>query len=124
MTEGNLDAARPKPRARRKAPASVQRQATDTIFKGLDRFGLAPVVLLVGGWWAASKVLEPLMAEYREAVRAIAETNKLLKDEITSNDAEDGRRVEAITNLQNENRALLLAIQKQLDDLCDRPPSP
>jgi len=101
----------------------VQKQATDTIFKGLDRFGLAPVVLLVGGWWAASKVLEPLMAEYREAVRAIAETNKLLKEEITSNDAEDGRRVEAITNLQNENRALLLAIQKQLDDLCDRLPS-
>ena len=57
-------------------------------------------------------------------MRAIAETNKLLKDEITSNDAEDGRRVEAITNLQNENRALLLAIQKQLDDLCERPPSP
>jgi len=102
----------------------VQRQATDQLMRGLDRFGLAPVVLLVGGWWAASKVPEPLMAEYREAVRAIAETNKLLKEEITSNDAEDGRRVEAITNLQNENRALLMAIQKQLDDLCDRLPSP
>ena len=55
-----------------------------------------------------------MLAEYRDAVRAISETNKLLKDEVASNDAEDGRRVEAITKLQNDNRALLVAIQEQL----------
>jgi hypothetical protein len=120
MVEGNLEAARPRARRPRKASASVQKQATDTIFKGLDRFGLAPIVLLVGGWWAASKIIEPLIAEYREAIRTISETNRLLKDEITQNDAEDGRRVEAITNLQNENRALLLAIQKQLEELANK----
>ena len=109
-------AARSRP-ARRRQPASVQKQATDTIFKGIDRLGLAPVMLLVGGWWAASKVLEPMIAEYREAIRDIDETNKLLKEEIGNNNAEDGQRVEAITNLQNENRALLLAIQKQLEGM-------
>ena len=120
MVEGNVDAARPKARRPRKASASVQKQATDSAYRALDRFGLAPVVLLVGGWWAASKVLEPMLSEYREAIRTISETNRLLKDEITQNDAEDGRRVEAITNLQNENRALLLAIQKQLDELANK----
>ena len=75
------------------------------------------MLLLVGCWWAASKVLEPLVTEYRQAIRDIDETNKLLKEEIGRNNAEDGQRVEAITNLQNENRALLLAIQKKLDEL-------
>ena len=115
MVESNLEAARPKPSRRRPSTATTaKRTATDTIFKGLDRFGLAPVLVLLVGWWAASKVLEPLLAEYRDAVRAISETNKLLKDEVASNDVEDCRRVEAITKLQNENRALLVTIQEQL----------
>ena len=118
MTDTPTDIARPaKRRTTRRAPASVQKQTTDSLFKGLDRFGLAPVLLLVGGWWAASKVLEPLVTEYREAIRDIDETNKLLKEEISRNNTEDGQRVQAITNLQNENRALLLAIQKQLDEM-------
>ena len=118
MTEGNTEAARPsRRRPRQRAGQTLQRQATDSLFKGLDRFGLAPVLLLVGCWWAASKVLEPLVTEYRQAIRDIDETNKLLKEEIGRNNAEDGQRVEAITNLQNENRALLLAIQKKLDEL-------
>ena len=118
MTDTPTDIARPaKRRTTRRPPASVQKQATDTIFKGIDRLGLAPVMLLVGGWWAASKVLEPMITEYREAIRDIDETNKLLKEEISRNNDQDGQRVEAITNLQNENRALLLAIQKQLEGM-------
>jgi hypothetical protein len=119
MVDSNLEASRPKARRPRKA-ASVQQQATETLFKGLDRFGLAPILLLVAGWWAATKVLEPLFTEYREAIKSISETNRLLKDEVASNDAEDGLRVEAITTLQNEHRALLLAIQKQLEELANR----
>jgi hypothetical protein len=115
MVESITEASRPARRRTRRPPASVQKQASDTIFKGIDRLGLAPVMLLVGGWWAASKVLEPLITEYRDAIRAISETNRLLKDEVTQNDAEDNRRVELITGLQGENRALLLAIQKQLE---------
>lgn len=113
MVESNLEAARPR---RRPARQPAMPATTDTIYKGLDRFGLAPIIVLVGGWWISQSVLAPLIQEYREAIRDIDETNELLKDEIARNNREDDQRVEKITGAMLELRAMILAIQDKLDE--------
>jgi hypothetical protein len=94
-------------------PASVQKQATDTIFKGLDRFGLAPIMLLGLAYVVHTQVIQPIAAAYASMVSKVAENNELLKSAVEKNNAEDTERVAAITaaqalnqRLAEENRAL------------------
>jgi hypothetical protein len=38
-------------------------------FIALQKFGIATLILLVGGWWLASHVGDPLIVSYTEAIR-------------------------------------------------------
>ena len=99
------DAARPA-RRRRTRPATAQRQATDSLFKGLDRFGLAPVLLLAVGYVGHTQVVQPIAAAYARMVSDVAENNKLIKQAVEDNNRDDTARVLAITEAQRLNRAL------------------
>ena len=124
MVEGNVDAARPKARRPRRASASVQKQATDTIFKGLDRFGLAPIMLLGLAYIGHTQVVQPIATAYANMVAKVAENNELLKQAVEKNNAEDTERVAAISAAQalnkalaEENRALNNRILEAIKDL-------
>ena len=114
MSDTPADAARP---ARRKRSpvrtASVQKQATDSLFKGLDRFGLAPVLLLAGAYVVQTSVVQPIAKSYSQMVDKVGETNAMLREAVERNNKEDAERVSQISAAQalnqsiaNENRAL------------------
>ena len=114
MSDTPADAARPA-RRRRSPPraASVQKQATDSLFKGLDRFGLAPILLLAGAYVVQTSVIQPIAKSYSTMVDKVGDTNTLLRDAVERNNKEDGERVAAISAAQalnqsiaNENRSL------------------
>ena len=122
MTDGNLDAARPARRRRPPTRATVQKQATDSLFKGLDRFGLAPILLIGLAYIGHTQVVQPIAAAYAHMVETVAENNRLLKEAIEQNNREDAQRVQAISAAQaankvlaEENRALNNRILEVLD---------
>ena len=39
------------------------------VFTCLQKFGIATVILLVGGYWVATRVAEPLVSTYQEFIR-------------------------------------------------------
>ena len=114
MVESNTEAARPaRRRSTRRAPASMQKQATDSLFKGLDRFGLAPILLLAGAYVVQTSVIQPIAKSYSTMVDKVGDTNTMLRDAVERNNKEDSERVAAISAAQalnqaiaNENRAL------------------
>ena len=81
--------------------------------KALDRFGLAPILLLGLAYVGHTTVVQPIAKSYSQMVDKVTETNAIIKDEITKNNLEDAQRVNAISAAQalnqsiaNENRAL------------------
>ena len=117
MVESNTEAARPARRRVRRPQASIQKQATDSLFKGLDRFGLAPVLLLALAYVGHSQVVQPIANAYAKMVADVDENNKLLKESVERNNQEDSVRVQSISAAQAENKALLeenKALNKQI----------
>ena len=107
MVESITEASRPARRKpTRRPPASVQKQATDSLFKGLDRFGLAPILLMGLAYVGHTQVVQPIAAAYANMVAKVAENNELLKTAVERNNAEDSERVAAITAAQALNKAL------------------
>ena len=106
MVESITEASRPARRKPRRPPASVQKQATDSLFKGLDRFGLAPILLLGLAYIGHTQVVQPIAAAYAKMVADVGENNRLLKESVERNNAEDGQRVAAISAAQALNKAL------------------
>jgi hypothetical protein len=91
----------------------MQKQATDSLFKGLDRFGLAPILLLAGAYVVQTSVIQPIAKSYSAMVDKVGDTNALLREAVERNNAEDAQRVAAISaaqalnqSLAQENRAL------------------
>jgi hypothetical protein len=125
VTDGNLDAARPARRRRppTRAQATVQKQATDSLFKGLDRFGLAPVLLIGLAYIGHTQVVQPIAAAYAHMVETVAENNRLLKEAVEQNSREDAERVLAISAAQAANRALAeenRALNNRILEVLDR----
>ena len=107
VVESITEASRPARRKpTRRPPASVQKQATDSLFKGLDRFGLAPILLMGLAYVGHTQVVQPIAAAYANMVAKVAENNELLKTAVERNNAEDSERVAAITAAQALNKAL------------------
>jgi hypothetical protein len=107
VVESNLEASRPtRRRAPARRPASIQKQATDSLFKGLDRFGIAPIMLMGLAYVTYTSVLQPIAKSYSAMVERVTETNAIIKDEITKNNLEDSSRVAAISAAQTLNQKL------------------
>ena len=107
VVESITEASRPARRKpTRRPPASVQKQATDSLFKGLDRFGLAPILLMGLAYVGHTQVVQPIAAAYANMVAKVGENNELLKSAVEKNNAEDTERVAAISAAQALNKAL------------------
>ena len=106
MVESITEASRPARRKPRRPAASVQKQATDSLYRGLDRFGLAPVLLLGLAYIGHTQVVQPIAAAYASMVAKVAENNELLKTAVERNNAEDAERVKAISAAQALNQQL------------------
>lgn len=130
MTNSN-DPARPSKRKRPtpSRPASAwevvkSSRESETIFKGLDRFGLAPILLLALAYVGHTQVVVPIAVAYARMVDTVGDTNRLLRESIETNNREDGERVALLQaaqaenrRLNEENRELNTRILKQLDEL-------
>jgi hypothetical protein len=76
----------------------------------IERLGL-PTVLLVGiGFFGYRGVVEPMAKTYREVIAQVGETNNLLRQEVESNDREDGERVKLLAERLDR-------IEKKIDEL-------
>jgi hypothetical protein len=107
MVDSLTEASRPARRkTARRPPASIQKQATDSLYRGLDRFGLAPVMLMGLAYVTYTSVLQPIAHSYSAMVDKVGETNAIIKDEITKNNLEDTQRVAAISAAQTLNQQL------------------
>lgn len=84
----------------------------------LRQFGVATIILLIGGYWLAVRIAEPLMATYNESIRV---QNKVVQDQAVtlkkigetfderqkfSERAERTMGVFAETSLKNQNQLL------------------
>jgi hypothetical protein len=105
MVESSLEASRPKAR-RPRQPATPQKQATDTLFKGLDRFGLAPILLMALAYLGHTQVVQPIATAYMKMVAQVGDTNEMLRKEIETNNRDDMERVAAISAAQSLNQQL------------------
>ena len=110
MTDTPSDIARParrsRPRATTRVQASIQKQATDQVFKGIDRLGLAPIMLLGLAYVTYSSVLQPLAKSYSSVVEKVGQTNDLLREAVELNNKEDAERVLQISAAQALNQKL------------------
>ena len=107
MVESLTEASRPARRKRSPSrPASVQKQATDSLFKGLDRFGLAPILLLAGAYVVQTSVIQPIAKSYSSMVDKVGDTNAMLREAVERNNKEDAERVAAISAAQALNQQL------------------
>lgn len=123
MTNTPSDIARPA-RRRKKTSASVQKQATDSLYKGLDRFGLAPILLIALAYVGHTQVIVPIASAYAEMVRTVGDTNQMIRHAIDQNNAEDGKRVALLAQAEadikrvtDENRELNQKILATLGEL-------
>lgn len=124
------DSARPAGRKRPAKPAAATARvvapprSTETLFSGLDRFGLAPILLLALAYLGHTQVVVPIAVAYAKMVDTVGDTNRLLRESIEKNNREDGERVATIAvaqaenrRLSEENRELNARILSRLDEL-------
>ena len=105
MVDSNLEASRPKARRPRQS-STPQKQATDTLFKGLDRFGLAPILLIALAYLGHTQIVQPIATAYMKMVAQVGDTNEMLRREIEKNNLDDMERVAAISAAQSLNQKL------------------
>ena len=74
-----------------------KQQSADIVTRLVERLGLSTVLLLGGSWFGYREIVSPMAESYKKMVNEVAETNRLLQEEIVNNDKEDGERVLAIT---------------------------
>ena len=80
----------------------------------VERLGLSTVLLLAAVYFGYQSIIQPLAESYRQMVKEVSETNKLLQEEIKDNDREDGERVAVIVKRMDELNTKLDRILEKL----------
>ena len=76
--------------------AEQSKESASIITELVERLGLSTVLLLGAVYFGYQSIIRPIADSYQKMVADVAETNKLLQEEIKSNDKEDGERVQLI----------------------------
>lgn len=76
--------------------ADQGKESASIITELVERLGLSTVLLLGAVYFGYQSIIRPIADSYQKMVADVAETNKLLQEEIKSNDKEDGERVQLI----------------------------
>ena len=74
------------------------KQSASIVTELVERLGLSTVLLLGAVYFGYQSIIRPIADSYQKMVADVAETNKLLQEEIKNNDKEDGERVQLITS--------------------------
>ena len=93
-------------------PASVK--GPSVVAELVERLGLSTVLLLAAVYFGYQSVIQPLADSYRQMVKDVSETNKLLQEEIRDNDREDGELVAIIVKRMDELNTKLDRILEKL----------
>ena len=80
----------------------------------VERLGLSTVLLLAAVYFGYQSIIQPLAESYRQMVKEVSETNKLLQEEIKDNDRQDGERVAVIVKRMDELNTKLDRILEKL----------
>ena len=72
----------------------------------LERHGLPTLLLLLGGWYVSSSVLEPMTSTAKQFITDIREANVIIQDELMQIDRENLSRWDKAFDLQQRNRDL------------------
>ena len=73
------------------------KESASIVTELVERLGLSTVLLLGAVYFGYQTIIQPLADSYRQMVKDVSETNKLLQEEIKNNDREDGERVQLIS---------------------------
>lgn len=76
--------------------AEQGKESASIITELVERLGLSTVLLLGAVYFGYQSIIRPIADSYQKMVADVAETNKLLQEEIKANDREDGERVQLI----------------------------
>jgi hypothetical protein len=69
----------------------------------LERHGLPTLLLLLGGWYISSSVLEPMTSTAKQFITDIREANVIIQDELMQIDRENLSRWDKAFDLQQRN---------------------
>ena len=72
------------------------KESASIVTELVERLGLSTVLLLGAVYFGYQSIIRPIADSYQRMVDDVAETNKLLQEEIKDNDREDGERVQLI----------------------------
>lgn len=73
------------------------KQSASIVTELVERLGLSTVLLLGAVYFGYQSIIRPIADSYQQMVADVAETNKLLEEEIRNNDKADGERVRLIS---------------------------
>ena len=73
------------------------KESASIVTELVERLGLSTVLLLGAVYFGYQSIIRPIADSYQRMVDDVAETNKLLQEEIKDNDREDGERVQLIS---------------------------
>ena len=88
------------------------KQSASIVTELVERLGLSTVLLLGAVYFGYQSIIRPIADSYQKMVADVAETNKLLQEELKNNDKEDGERVQLIT-------AQMASLEAKIDKLLE-----
>ena len=97
--------------------ADAPQGSTDALYRGLERFGLAPFLLLALSWFVYRDLLHPLAESYRHLVDTTAENSKLIREEIQKSNEVDAERVVFFKQRGEETQAILTENRQAIRDI-------
>jgi hypothetical protein len=95
----------------------VNREDGDWLSVFLERHGLPTLLLLLGGWYVSSAVLEPMTSTAKQFITDIREANVIIQDELMQIDRENLSRWDKAFDLQQRNSDLAETISERMGDL-------
>ena len=106
-----------------------QGSSTEVLYRGLERVGLAPLLLVALSYFVYRDLLHPLAESYRKLVDTTAENSQLIREEIQKGNQVDAERVlffkargEETQAILTENRQAIKGIDAKLDQILGKLP--
>lgn len=106
-----------KPSPPKEPPLAPEEKLTSSFVELFDKVGLGPALLVIGGYFVFTIIVQPLATTYREAIDAVAETNAELRETVQKNNLEDAERVKQIVEQFESVHSRLDAIKTGVDRL-------
>jgi BMFP domain-containing protein YqiC len=78
----------------------------------LQKFGIATVILLIGGWWTATRIADPLVQQYTTNIELQGQVSKQQAETLASLDRVLRERSSLFVQMAIEHRAMLDSMEQ------------